>query len=176
VAAATEATTTAGVTGDAKPVFKGPIGPDPALGRVLATTGPNKGRPCVDCIGIALTTCCKSWDRTAVILDQLLRSNDNMHIIVFDDMTEDDSKQRVEAMGLTVLQPPSLKNVGLTEIMNLAWRYFYARPELASLFIVNNDIQISPDRTFEKLHNCLMRIEVCVRVHAAGADCCVGSC
>jgi hypothetical protein len=141
-------------------VFMGFIGPDPALGAVLATTGPGKGKPCVDCIFVGVTTCCKTWNRTQTLLHQLFLSNDNMHIIVFDDMSDDDSKARVEALGLTVMQPPKLKNVGLTEMMNLMWRYFYARSELQTMFVVNNDIQISPYRTFEKLNRCLQSVEV----------------
>ena len=136
------------------------MGPDPALGPVVTTTGPNKGKPCVDCIFVGVTICCKSWARTEKLLGQLLASNDNMHVVVFDDMSEDDSKARVEALGLTVMQPPKLVNFGLTKMMNLMWRYFYARPELASMFVVNNDLEISPDRTFDKLHRCLMSIEV----------------
>jgi hypothetical protein len=140
--------------------FKGPYGPDPALGPVLATTGPNKGQPCSDCIFVGVTTCCKSWDRTQKLLTQLLASNDNMHIMVFDDMSEDDSTARVQAMGVSVLQPPNLQNIGLTQLMNLMWRYFYARPELVSMFVVNNDLEVSPYRTFEKLNRCLQSIQV----------------
>ncbi len=39
-------------------------------------------------------------------------------------------------------------------------RYFYARPELVSMFVVNNDLEISPYRTFEKLNKCLLSFEV----------------
>ena len=39
-------------------------------------------------------------------------------------------------------------------------RYFYSRPELASMFVVNNDLEISPDRTFEKLNKCLLSLPV----------------
>jgi hypothetical protein len=136
------------------------VGPDLALGPVLTTTGPNKGKPCVDCIFVGVTTCCKSWVRTQKLLGQLLASNDNMHIVVFDDMSEDDTKVLVEAMGLPVMQPPKLQNMGLTKMMNLMWRYFYARPELVTMFVVNNDLEISPDRTFDKLNKCLLSIEV----------------
>jgi hypothetical protein len=144
--------------------FKGPFGPDPALGPVLATTGPNKGKPCVDCIFVGVTICCKSWDRTEKLLTQLLASNDNMHVVVFDDMSEDDSKLLVEDLGLLVLQPPKRQNIGLTKIMNLIWRYFYARRELQSMFVVNNDLEISPFRTFEKLDHCLMNLQVQCRI------------
>jgi hypothetical protein len=143
-----------------KPKFRGPIGPDPALGAVVATTGSGKGKPCVDCILVALTTCCVSWERTEIILRQLLQSTDNVHLVVFDDMSTDDTVARVKAMGLPVVQPPKLANVGLTEMMNLVWRYFYARPELQSMFVVNNDVQISPKRTFEKMNKCLQSVEV----------------
>jgi hypothetical protein len=112
------------VNGDVvAPVFKGPIGPDPALGPVMTTTGPNKGHPCQDCIFVGVTTCCKTWERTEKLLRQLLATEDNLHIVVFDDMSEDDTKVRAEAMGLTVMLPPKLQNVGLTKQMNLMWRY-----------------------------------------------------
>ena len=140
--------------------FLGPVGPDPALGAVLTTTGPRKGLPCVDCIFVGVTICCKTWNRTEKLLTQLLASDDNMHIVVFDDMSEDDSKGRAEALSLAVMQPPKLKNIGLTQMMNLMWRYYYARPELQSMFVVNNDLEISPFRTFEKLNNCLQSIQV----------------
>ena len=149
-------------------VFAGVVGPDPALGAVLATTGPGKDQPCVNCILVGVTICCKSWKRTETLLKQLLASDDNMHVVVFDDMSEDDSKARAEALGLTVIQPPDLKNVGLTEMMNVMWRYFYARPELQSMFVVNNDIEVSPYKTFSKLNNCLQGIEVRPACHAAG--------
>ena len=146
------------------PRFRGPFGPDPALGAVLTTTGPRKGLPCVDCIFVGVTICCKTWNRTEKLLTQLLASDDNMHIVVFDDMSEDDSKGRAEALSLAVMQPPKLKNIGLTQMMNLMWRYYYARPELQSMFVVNNDLEISPFRTFEKLNHCLRNIEVRPRV------------
>lgn len=151
--------TAAPTDADGASIFKGPIGPNPALGPLLTTTGPNKGHPCVDCILVGVTTCCKTWERTEKLLRQMLATNDNLHIAVFDDMSEDDTRARAEAMGLPVIQPPRLENVGLTKMMNLMWRYFYARPELVSMFVVNNDLEISPYRTFEKLNKCLLSFE-----------------
>jgi hypothetical protein len=89
--------------------FLGPLGPDPLLGPVLATTGPGMGKPCVDCIFVGVTTCCKTWNRTEILLKQLVQSNDNMHIVVFDDMSLDDTKDNAERLGFAVMQPPKLK-------------------------------------------------------------------
>jgi hypothetical protein len=128
--------TAAPTDADGVSIFKGPIGPNPALGPLLTTTGPNKGRPCVDCILVGVTTCCKTWERTEKLLRQMLATNDNLHIAVFDDMSEDDTRARAEAMGLPVIQPPRLENVGLTKMMNLMWRYAVPLPPSPHSFIM----------------------------------------
>ena len=66
------------------------------------------------CVCVQVLTCFKTWDRTQVLLRQLLVSTDNLHVVVFDDMSDDDTKERAEAMGVAVLQPHTQRNVGMT--------------------------------------------------------------
>jgi hypothetical protein len=138
-------------------VFMGPVGPK---GPVIASAGPNTGKVCSKCIFVAVTTCCKTWNTTRVLLSQLLASDDNIHVAVFDDISTDEGVERVRELGITVVQPESGKGVGLTELMNLAWRYYYARPELDTMMLMNNDLQISTKGTFRKLNRCLHSFEV----------------
>lgn len=68
----------------------------------------------IACVCEQVLTCFKTWDRTQVLLRQLLVSTDNLHVVVFDDMSDDDTKERAEAMGIAVLQPHTQRNVGMT--------------------------------------------------------------
>jgi hypothetical protein len=142
----------------AKPsVLLGHIGPD---GPAIATAGPNKGKPCDKCVFVAVTTCCSTWPVTSILLQQLLQSNDNIHVAVFDDMSTDGLEAGVKALGLPLVRPPGGASVGLTRLMNHAWQYYADRPELDVLYIMNNDLQMSPLNTFSKLARCLHSIEV----------------
>ena len=154
------------------PRFMGPIGPP---GTVLATAGPNKGKPCVDCVFVAVTMCCKSWNVTQILIHQLLQSEDNIHVVVFDDRSKDDGPQQASALGLHVVQPTNPNGIGLTAMMNVAWRYFYHRPELDTMHLLNNDLQIATKNTFAKLNRCMHNIEVCacVRVYSISLAACL---
>ena len=45
--------------------------------------------------------------------------------------------------------------------MNLMWAYFHLRPELISMFVMNNDLQVSPFDTFTRFNRCIQSIQVC---------------
>ena len=156
----------------ADPVFQGVLGPAIEDGPVVATTGPMKGQMCIDCIFIAVTACCDSWHLTGTLLEQLLASDDNLHVVVFDDMSFDGGDKKAAELGITVVQPANGKSGGLTNLMNMAWRYFYARPELKSLWLLNNDVQVSPYGTFSKLDRCLSNAVVSARSKLAWFSCC----
>lgn len=136
----------------------GPVGPDPALGPVTISAGPHKGQPCVNCPVLAITTCCTSWGFTEIFLSQLLTVDDDIHIVIFDDISKDGGAENALAMGFTVIQPK--ENAGLTALMNMAWRYFYARPELSLLMLMNNDLEISRFGTIAKLARCMSHVKV----------------
>ena len=44
--------------------------------------------------------------------------------------------------------------------MNLMWAYFHLRPELISMFVMNNDLQVSPFGTFTRFNRCIQSIQV----------------
>lgn len=46
--------------------------------------------------------------------------------------------------------------------MNLMWAYFHLRPELISMFVMNNDLQVSPFGTFTRFNRCIQSIPVSV--------------
>lgn len=46
-----------------------------------------------------MTSCCATWNVTSVLLYQLLASNDNIHVAIFDDMSTDDAVAQATALG-----------------------------------------------------------------------------
>ena len=103
-------------------------------------------------IMVAITSCCRSWGVTEPLLKSLLAMDDPIHIVLFDDNSQDGAQEKAAAMGIPVFTTG--RKTGVTASMNRAWKYFLSYPQLQSLFILNNDISVEPG-SFTKLHNCL---------------------
>lgn len=115
-----------------------------------AASGHNTGH-----ILVAITTCCRAWNLTLQLLNNLIAIPDPVHVVLFDDHSTDGLPQLASAMGFPVFTTARI--TGNTWNMKRAWWYFSSYSTLQSMYIMNNDITVM-EGTFTKLDHCLMTL------------------
>lgn len=124
---------------------------------ILYSPDPVKGLDNTGYILVVVTSCCNSWNITLPLLASLVSLRDPIHVVLIDDYSQDGSPELAAAMGIPVLTTGRM--TGLTASMNRAWQYFTSYPQLQSMFILNNDVQVAND-TFNRLHRCATHMPV----------------
>ena len=125
--------------------------PGPPLS-VLYPPDPKKAKQNTGYVMVAVTSCCNGWERTEKLLQTLLAMDDPIHVVLVDDNSQDGAQEKAAAMGIPVIGTTCM--TGNTANMVRAWKYFLSYPQLQTLFILNNDIDVVGG-TFTKLNRCL---------------------
>ena len=105
-------------------------------------------------------TACNQWHLSSAAVDNLASLTDDIHVIVFDDHSEDGTAELARLRGVEVVAMDA--PMGVTHAWNLAYQHFKSRPQYSALFIVNNDITF-PNNSFTRM------AQVCWRRGKVGA-------
>ncbi len=112
----------------------------------LKSAGSNTGY-----IMVAVTSCCRSWNLTRLLLQSLVDMDDPIHVVLMDDNSVDGAQEEAARLGIPVLSTGRM--TGNTMNFVRAWKYFTSYDGLQFLVVLNNDITVTPG-TFTKMYNC----------------------
>jgi glycosyltransferase involved in cell wall biosynthesis len=102
-------------------------------------------------ISIVAIITANMWIMTQNLLTSMAATADEFKLVVVDELSNDNTTQRLRSLNITVLTPP--KPNGVTYNWNLAYMNFLSS-EYLNLFIINNDALI-PNGAIKKLEYAL---------------------